>query len=103
VLTNLLGNALKYGPDQPIELSVYERAGQAFVQVRDHGIGIEPAAQARVFERFERAVSERLYGGLGLGLWVSREIVHAHGGEISLVSEPGVGTTFTVALPLVPA
>ena len=69
------------------------------LEVRDHGIGIDPADQTRVFERFERAVSHRQFGGFGLGLWISRKIVEAHGGSISLTSEPGAGSTFSVALP----
>jgi len=69
------------------------------LEVRDHGIGIDPADQARIFERFERAVSRRQYGGFGLGLWISRKIVEAHGGSISLMSKPGAGCTFSVELP----
>jgi signal transduction histidine kinase len=67
--------------------------------VRDHGIGIPPAAADRVFQRFERAVSERHYGGLGLGLWIARQIVVAHGGRIRFVSPPDGGTEFIVELP----
>jgi signal transduction histidine kinase len=66
-------------------------------------IGIPPEHQSRIFERFERAVSERHYGGLGLGLFISQEIVRAHGGLIGVDSAPGVATTFTVELPLAKA
>jgi signal transduction histidine kinase len=69
------------------------------VSVHDDGIGIEAADQARVFERFERAVSPHHFGGLGLGLYISREIIEAHGGSIRLKSEAGAGTTFTFELP----
>jgi signal transduction histidine kinase len=62
-------------------------------------MGIAPEDQARIFERFERAVSEN-YGGFGLGLWISREVVQAHGGRIFVQSAPGQGATFTVELPL---
>jgi signal transduction histidine kinase len=70
------------------------------LSVRDHGIGIAPHDAARIFERFERAVSVRHYGGLGLGLFIVRQIVDAHGGRIHLESQPGAGATFTVELPL---
>lgn len=100
VITNLLTNALKYGARRPIEIRVGRLPGdQVELQVRDHGIGISPEDQARVFERFERAVSEQHFGGLGLGLAIAREIVRAHGGEIELQSELGKGSTFTVRLP----
>ena len=69
------------------------------LEVRDHGIGIAPADHARVFERFERAVSRKHFGGFGLGLWISRKIVEAHGGSISLTSQLGSGSTFSVELP----
>jgi len=100
VVTNLLDNALKYGPGKPILLQLRAEPGQAVLTVTDHGIGIEPAYLGRIFERFERAVSDRHYGGLGLGLYITRELVHAHGGTIRVQSEPGVRTAFTVELPL---
>ena len=74
--------------------------GWALLCVRDEGIGIAHEAQARVFEKFERAVSDRHYGGLGLGLYVSRQLVEALGGSIGVQSEPGSGTLFTVRLPM---
>jgi signal transduction histidine kinase len=67
--------------------------------VSDHGIGIDPARRAYVFERFERAVPSSNYGGLGLGLYIARSIVLAHGGTITVDSELGAGSTFTVTLP----
>jgi signal transduction histidine kinase len=67
--------------------------------VADEGIGIAPEDQRRVFERFERAASARHYGGLGLGLWIARQIVEASSGEIRVESRPGAGSTFTVELP----
>lgn len=103
VFTNLLGNALKYGGGKPIEIEMRRIEGHASVAVSDHGIGISPEDQPRVFERFERAVSERRYPGLGLGLWISQEIVQALGGTIELRSQLGLGSTFTVRLPLEPA
>ncbi|HEX8539383.1 MAG TPA: ATP-binding protein, partial [Cystobacter sp.] len=70
--------------------------------VTDEGMGIPAEHQSRIFERFERAVSERHYGGLGLGLFISQQIVRAHGGRIRVESAPGVRTTFAVELPLEP-
>jgi PAS domain S-box-containing protein len=99
VVTNLLSNALKYGAGKPIELSVSGQAGHALLLVRDSGIGIEPGNLSRIFERFERAVSERHYGGLGLGLYITRQIVEALGGTVQAQSTPGEGSTFIVSLP----
>ena len=67
--------------------------------VRDHGIGISPADQERIFLRFERAADERQYSGAGLGLWITSELVKALGGRITLHSVPGAGSSFTVVLP----
>ena len=102
VVVNLVDNALKYGPGKPVRVRVETREDWAVISVRDEGIGIPPEHQARVFERFERAVSERHYGGLGLGLYISQQIVRAHGGRIRVESTPGTETTFTVELPLAP-
>jgi signal transduction histidine kinase len=98
VVTNLLSNAIKYGAGKPIELTVEERAGLARVIVRDHGIGIATEDQHRIFNRFERAAALG-YGGLGLGLYISRQIVLAHGGTVHVDSAPDSGSTFTVELP----
>ena len=100
VLTNLLSNAVKYGEKKPVHVTLTADAGHATIAVRDSGIGIAPDKQARIFDRFERAVSSRHYGGFGLGLWISRQIVDASGGHIVVASEPGKGSTFTVVLPL---
>ncbi|QRK10735.1 GAF domain-containing protein [Archangium violaceum] len=99
VLSNLLSNALKYGAGHPVEVSLHVSGMRVLLQVRDEGIGIAPTQQERIFERFERAVSDRNYGGLGMGLWISREIVTALGGSIRVESTPGQGATFTVELP----
>jgi PAS domain S-box-containing protein len=99
VLSNLLSNALKYGAGRPVEVVLSASDTCAVLRVRDEGIGIDPAVQSRIFERFERAVSDRHYGGLGMGLWIAREIVHAMGGSIHVESAPEQGATFIVELP----
>jgi signal transduction histidine kinase len=99
VLSHLLTNALKYGAGKPIEITVAPEATVAKLTVRDHGIGIAPADLHRVFHRFGRAVSPRYYGGLGLGLYITRQIVLAHGGDLRVRSRLGEGATFTVTLP----
>lgn len=102
VIANLLSNALKYGPGEPIRVTLRRDEGRASLSVKDHGIGISPEDQKRVFGRFERAVSARHYGGLGLGLWIVERLVNQHGGVIRLESAPGEGSTFTVELPVQP-
>jgi signal transduction histidine kinase len=99
IVTNLVANAIKFGPGKPIEIVLGEEAGTTRLSVKDHGIGVDPARQERIFDRFERAVSDRHYGGLGLGLYISRQIAQAHGGSIRVESAPGAGATFTVELP----
>jgi PAS domain S-box-containing protein len=100
VVSNLLSNALKYGAGRPVHVGVSASGGTARLVVRDEGIGIEPQSLHRIFQRFERAVSERNYGGLGLGLYIAQQIMEAHGGTVSAESAPGQGATFTVTLPL---
>ena len=92
------GNALKFGPGHPIDIRIRNAGEAAELSVRDHGVGIEPARQPFVFDRFERAVSSKHYGGLGLGLYIARRIVRAHGGDLRVESEPGRGATFTVTV-----
>jgi signal transduction histidine kinase len=99
VVTNLLSNALKYGGGEPIDLEVRASAGKAALMVRDRGVGIRPEDHARIFERFERADRRVHYEGFGLGLWISNQIVKALGGEISVTSQLGEGSTFRVVLP----
>ncbi|WP_241758805.1 sensor histidine kinase [Pyxidicoccus parkwayensis] len=99
VLTNLLSNAVKYGRSQPVHVELTTTDTCVRVAVRDEGIGIAAEHLSRLFHRFERAVSERNYGGFGLGLWIARQMVEAMGGSIAVSSNLGVGSTFTVELP----
>jgi signal transduction histidine kinase len=103
VILNLLSNAIKYGQGKPIEVTIAAAGACALLRVVDHGIGIAPAEQRRIFERFERAVPEHHYGGFGLGLWVARKIVEAHGGAIEVESIPSTGSHFVVSLPREPS
>ena len=100
VVIIVLTNAIKYGGGKPIEISLARDGEHAVLRLRDQGIGISADHQVRIFERFERAVSSRNFGGLGLGLWIARQIVEAHGGTIAVRSESGHGAEFTVQLPL---
>ena len=99
VITNLLTNAMKFGAGQPVNIRVCAQGDVALFTVEDRGIGIHDADQRRIFDRFERAVSTETYAGMGLGLWITREIVEAHGGKIGVESRPGAGATFRVTLP----
>ncbi len=99
VAANLFTNAIKYGAGRPVEILVNADPKVARLRVRDHGIGIAYADQHRVFERFERAVPNGQIGGLGLGLFISRQIIEMHGGQVLVESEPGKGSMFTVELP----
>lgn len=103
VLSNLLSNALKYAPHSPVKVSLSaEGRDRATLVVEDGGPGILPERQASLFERFERAGASPSVGGLGLGLFIARRIVEAHGGTIAVHSRPGHGAAFTVRLPLAP-
>lgn len=99
VLTNLVSNALKYAPRTDVEITVGTDGPWATLAVYDRGIGIAPEDIARIFAPFERAVPRRHYGGLGLGLYIARQIVEAHGGTIDVAARPGEGSTFTVRVP----
>lgn len=100
VLQNLLSNAVKYGRGRPIEVDVSETAAEVVVAVRDQGIGLTPEERETVFERHARTESgRRTATGTGLGLWIVRRLVEAHGGRVDVESAPGAGSTFTVRLP----
>jgi signal transduction histidine kinase len=100
VLVNLLSNAVKYGGGHPIDLRVEEKDGRVELAVVDRGIGIPSSAVDRIFARFERAAPLQNYGGMGLGLYITRHIVEAHGGSVRVSTKEGEGSTFTVDLPV---
>jgi signal transduction histidine kinase len=100
VVSQLVANAIKFGSGSPVRIELSRDGDLASLVVRDEGGGIGPADQERIFQRFERAVSVRNYGGLGVGLWLAREIARAHGGQVSVESAPGEGASFSLRLPL---
>jgi len=99
VVSNLLSNALKFGAGRPVEISVRAEAARAVLIVRDRGIGIAPQIRSKIFGPFSGAVSTRHHAGLGLGLWITHQIVRDSGGSITVESRPDEGSTFTVELP----
>jgi len=99
VLTNLFSNALKYGQGKPVDVVLRGEESRVHCSVRDRGIGISPEAQARIFDRFERAAPLAKFAGFGLGLWIVRQIIERHGGRIEVQSELGAGSTFAFELP----
>ena len=104
VVLNLLTNAARYAPDSPrIELRLRREAEEATLEVRDYGPGIPAAALPHLFDRFYQAARRTAEDGLGVGLFITRELVRAHGGAIEVRSSEGEGTTFTVRLPLLAA
>ena len=100
VINNLLSNAVKYSTGGQLQIVVKKDSDWAELSVQDQGPGIATEDHERIFLRFERAVKNTGISGLGLGLFISKQIVESHGGSISLVSEPGEGSKFTVKLPL---
>jgi signal transduction histidine kinase len=101
ILENLLSNAIRYGPGQPIEVALTSDSDLARLSVRDEGIGISDRDQAQIFERFHTLGRKGdNNGGFGVGLWITRQLVRAMRGEIAVSSNAGVGSTFTVTLPL---
>ncbi len=100
VLINLLTNAFKYGRNNPVTIELTQVKDTAVIAVRDRGTGISPENFEKVFRKFERAVTPSEVSGLGIGLFISREIVEAHGGKVWIESEISIGTTFFVELPI---
>ena len=99
VITNFLSNAIKYGAGKPIQIRVSATKTVATVEIEDHGIGISPDDQQRLFERFARVVSPEHYGGFGLGLWIVKLLVEAMGGKVAVRSAVGTGSVFSAELP----
>jgi signal transduction histidine kinase len=100
IVDNLLLNALKYGAGKPVTIRATTDGATATLTVEDHGIGLSPADRERIFGRFERAVSSRNYGGLGMGLFIVKQVVEAHAGSVDVQSQPNHGATFVVRLPI---
>ncbi|HSI45446.1 MAG TPA: hybrid sensor histidine kinase/response regulator [Methylophilus sp.] len=100
IIINLMTNAIRYGKGKPVQVALKREGESAIVQVTDQGIGISEREQKNIFEAFERASGNEVRAGLGLGLYISRKLAEAHGGEITVVSEKDVGSTFTLRLPV---
>jgi signal transduction histidine kinase/FixJ family two-component response regulator len=100
VVVNLLANAIKYAPGAPIDIKLGRQGDSARLVVRDYGPGIPADKRRAVFQRFERGNALRSIGGLGLGLFIVKHVVEAHGGTVNLDGEDGQGSTFTISLPL---
>lgn len=100
VIRNLLNNALRYGNGKPIEVKLFQKEQLAYIKVRDYGIGISQEAQAMIFDKFKRGIPASEVSGLGLGLFISKQVLLAHGGRIEVESELNEGSTFTVILPV---
>jgi signal transduction histidine kinase len=99
ILTNLVTNAIKYGQGKPVDIVLGRDGDTAEIRIVDRGIGVAVEQQERIFGKFERAASQRNYGGLGLGLWITRELVGLMNGSVRVDSTPGNGATFVVQLP----
>lgn len=100
VITNLLTNSIKYGSNKPIIISVSSGKDKAILTFKDQGMGIDDKLHEKIFQRYERAISSENISGLGLGLYITKQIVQAHNGSIRLTSQLGIGSEFIVELPL---
>ncbi|MBA3546797.1 MAG: MEDS domain-containing protein [Nannocystis sp.] len=98
-VSNLLQNVIRYAPASNVAIEVMQDGPDARLAVRDDGPGVAPADHARVFERFAQAESPHFKGGFGLGLWIVKQVAEAHGGSVTLASEPGAGAAFVMRLP----
>jgi signal transduction histidine kinase len=100
VISNLLTNAMKFSKNNPVHLTAGKRGDLLVIEVIDKGIGISQEDMQRIFSPFERAVSDKNFGGLGLGLYISKQIIESHGGRILVEGQLDVGTKFSVELPI---
>jgi signal transduction histidine kinase len=100
VISNLIANSIKYGEQSPITVHLSKINNNAVISIKDSGPGIAKENQLRIFQRFERETGDTSVSGLGLGLYICKEIVERHNGDISVESAPGMGATFNVVLPL---
>lgn len=100
-VTNIISNAIRYGEGKQIEVTVKKYYSNAQIIVSDHGIGMSKTTQKKIFDLFERGVSQDTYKGLGVGLYITRQIINAHGGTIKVMSKEGRGSTFILVLPIV--
>lgn len=99
IIINLITNALRYGDAKTIAVTLTATDVSAELKVRDHGLGISPAEQARIFEKFERGDTQKASEGLGMGLYIARQLAEAHKGTLVVDSTLGTGSTFTLTLP----
>ncbi|MFL6658589.1 MAG: ATP-binding protein [Massilia sp.] len=102
IIVNLLTNALRYGDGAPVKVTLSHTDGEATIEVRDHGMGIAPEDQVRIFHPFERAGTKDVREGLGLGLYIARQLAESHGGALEVESALNDGAAFRLRLPLVP-
>jgi signal transduction histidine kinase len=100
IIINLLTNALRYGGSKPVTITLARHGNRAEIVVRDQGVGISPEDQLRIFKPFERAGTKEVREGLGLGLYIARQLAESHGGTLEVRSAPGEGAAFTLSLPL---
>lgn len=101
-VTNLLSNAIRYGENKPIEITIKKYYSNARIIISDTGIGMSKATQKKIFDLFERGVSQDTYKGLGVGLFITRQIVNAHHGSLTVESKENHGSTFIIDLPIEP-
>lgn len=100
IMTNLMTNAIRYGKGKPIQVSLSTEGEEVVIRVADQGVGIPAHEQKKIFEAFERGSENGVKAGLGLGLYISRKLAEAHGGEMAVISHEGSGSVFTLRLPL---
>jgi signal transduction histidine kinase len=99
VIINLVANALKYGCAKPVQVSLKKANETLAFSIKDHGPGIPKEYQSRIFERYGRVEGMNDLSGLGLGLFISKQFIEAHGGRIWVESEPGKGAQFSFEIP----